>query len=620
MSTTPEAGERLGASPGEVTLQFSEQLPGGAQKVSLRRAEGRPVVLAGVAFSDDGTGLRAGIPALEEGVYLVGWEVLAADGHLSAGEFAFAVGDIASLPGVTARTSEGISGQEAAATGLFLLGLALGAGGLASEAFVWGPVAARRGLKLPLAPVASSLFVSLLGAGLQLRLASAARAGSGAAGGGEASGAAGWSSLVSTRLGLLSLATALFLVYALWILRMRRLRAFALLPLTGAVTTASLSGHPAASGWWWAVPANAVHLALAALWVGALVHLVLVLRGMERAERRALVEAARAYARLALLLVVPLLVFGSVTALALLSRPADLLRTTYGRLLTVKLLLVGAALLLALAARRRALPAVETRPRLLARLTRIEAAALVAVVGVSAVLANAAPPRRALAQSDILGPPPLAGPIVRTADLAGQLGAFLAAAEGELQLRILEPGGEPALGVRARIDGRTPNGRTFDLSPRPCGRGCLSMRFNWSPGPTELRVTVSGGEWVGGTARVQVLWPPGADGSDPLATVIATMREQPEIFFSEQVSSGPGAEPPPRQFRLSGPEFLAAELYAAGGARDIRLMPRRGPYTELSLYIPGSAMWYRLSIDDQHRIRRELIVNPGHRIERTFEY
>lgn len=146
------------------------------------------------------------------------------------------------------------------------------------------------------------------------------------------------------------------------------------------------------------------------------------------------------------------------------------------------------------------------------------------------------------------------------------------------------------------------------------------MRFDWVAGLTELTVRVSGGEWVGGTARVELPWPPGAEASEVLANVIATVREQPEILFSEQVSSGPGAEPPPRQFRLSGVRFLGTELYAAGGSRDIRLLPRRGPYTELSLYLPGSAMWYRLSIDDQHRIRRELIVNPGHRIERSFEY
>jgi hypothetical protein len=41
---------------------------------------------------------------------------------------------------------------------------------------------------------------------------------------------------------------------------------------------------------------------------------------------------------------------------------------------------------------------------------------------------------------------------------------------------------------------------------------------------------------------------------------------------------------------------------------------------QLVLYLPGSFMWYRLWVDSQNRLTRELIVNPGLRIERTFSY
>lgn len=71
---------------------------------------------------------------------------------------------------------------------------------------------------------------------------------------------------------------------------------------------------------------------------------------------------------------------------------------------------------------------------------------------------------------------------------------------------------------------------------------------------------------------------------------------------------------------MPGPQFVEQEVYAAGGASDVRPVPAAAGARALTLYIPGSAMWYRLWIDAEHRLWRELIVNPGHRIERSFAY
>lgn len=617
VQTAPQAGERLAARPAAVTLQFSEPVVAGSEEITVRRAGGPPVSTGRVERLGSGTQLRASLPPVDEGIYVVNWRVLAVDGHLAAGEFAFAIGAGGRLPTATSAAAA-IAWPESVASALFLGGLVLAIGGLASEAAVWGPVGRRRGRTVPLAPVAASLLLALLGAALQFALLARAQAGAEAAFGLDPGA---WRAAFATRPGLLTAAALAGVAYGLWILRVRRLRAWALVPLAGAVVATAFRGHSGTAGDWWAAPANALHLVLASLWVGALVHLVLVLWRLRDAGLRPLLgEAAQRYAGLALLLVPPLLAAGVATALAEVSQPADLVATTYGQLLVLKLLFVGAALALALAARLRALPATPGRLDRLRRLTGAEGAALVAVLAVSAVLVNAVPPRGVAAEADLLGPAPLTGPVVRVADLAGQHATFLAAAEGQLQLRVLAPTGEPDHQARVQVTGRSPGGAGLDLYPRSCGAGCFTIDFPWSAGTTHLRATVVGGAWTGGLAEFAVPWPPGPEQAELLDRVIATMRVQPTIILTEQVSSGPGATTAPNTFSLTGPQFIAQEAYAAGGASDIRLLPGEPGLTELSLYIPGSAMWYRLAIDTDYRLRRELIINPGHRIERRFDY
>ncbi|HYU20872.1 MAG TPA: copper resistance protein CopC [Chloroflexota bacterium] len=612
--TTPQAGERLAAAPSGVSLQFSEPVVAGSEQIAVRVADGKPVAVGSVQRDRGGTLLRAGLPQVDKAIYVVSWRVLAADGHLAAGEFAFAVGAGGRLPVAATTVSGTISWPDAVASGLFHTGLALAVGGLLSEAAVWRPIARRRGLVVPLAPVAPGLLLALLGAALQFALLAGAQSTS-------VGNASSWATAFVTRPGLLTVGQLVFVAYGLWILRVRRLRPWSLLPLAGAVAAAAFRGHSGSSGEWWAAPANALHLALAAFWVGALLHLVLVLRrpGGE-GLRPALREAARRYATLALILVPPLLVAGVVTALAEFSQPAELIETTYGRVLLLKLLFVVAALALALVARLRVLLAQPRRLDLLHRLTGAEGVVLVAVLAITAVLVSAAPPRTAAAEAELLGPAPLDDPVVRLASLAGQLAVYLAAANGELQLRVLAPGGSPAEGALVEVQGRSPSGAGLDLYPRSCGRGCFTMGFPWQEGTTRLTTTVSSKDWTGGVLDFSVPWPPEPEDPELLRRVVETMREQRGIQLTERVSSGPGATAGPYPARFTGPRFVAQEIYAAGGASDIRPVPSDQNLRALTAYVSGSAIWYRLEIDPQDRLRSETIVNPGHIIERTFTY
>lgn len=617
--TSPQAGERLTAGPSALTLQFSGSIVPGSQELSVRTPQGSMVEVGPSELLDGATALRAALPPAMGGVYVVSWRVLAEDGHVSLGEFAFAVGSGGQLSGTTATVSTLISWPDVAASWLLLVGLALALGGLGSEAFVWRSVARQHGLEVPRAPVALGLLLALGGATWQSLQLAGAQSGGGAAAGLDPRA---WRTLLATWPGLLSAAALVLLAYALWLLPMRRVRILALLPLAGAVGVIAFRGHSGTSGTWWAAPANAMHLVAAGLWAGALLHLILVLWRMDReGDRPALGEAARRYAGLALGLVLAALAGGTATALAEFGRPADLVETTYGRVLLLKLLLVMVALGLALAARRRALPPnFGIRLSLLRRLTRAEGAALLAVVGLSALLVNVAPPRIAGAYEDILGPAPLRGPVVRLASLAGQLAVYLAAAPGQLEIQVIAPSAQRAPGAEVQVEIRTSTGEGASLYPRPCGQGCFTMRTPWPEGLTRLTARVSAPGWPGGTVRFDVPWPLAPEEPELLDRVIAAMRDQPQLVLTEQTFSGPGATGPRNTARLTGAEFMALEPYTASGADDVRRLPGGSKLTELTLYLPGSYIWYRLWIDREYRLQRAVIVSPGHRIERSFFY
>jgi len=85
----------LTKGPTALTLYFSEPFVDGSERVSVRRVGGANVELS--APTSESARVRQPLPALR-GVYVVHWRVLSDDGHISLGEFAFAVGSSAVLP------------------------------------------------------------------------------------------------------------------------------------------------------------------------------------------------------------------------------------------------------------------------------------------------------------------------------------------------------------------------------------------------------------------------------------------------------------------------------------------------------------------------------------------
>jgi len=70
---------------------------------------------------------------------------------------------------------------------------------------------------------------------------------------------------------------------------------------------------------------------------------------------------------------------------------------------------------------------------------------------------------------------------------------------------------------------------------------------------------------------------------------------------------------------MSGARLVASEPYSEE-VTDVRPLPRAGPLAEFVLYARGEFIWAHLWVDGRHRLRREVIIAPGHRIERTFSY
>jgi putative copper export protein len=427
--------------------------------------------------------------------------------------------------------------------------------------------------------------------------------------------------VLGTRPGKLTLATLIVLASAAALVPLRWVRVTAILPLFAAVVLTAERGHSGTSGYEWAVAADSIHLAAVATWLGGLAHLVLIVTRADSA-RPALVDGARRYARFALPTVLVVVASGVLTAIPEFRSVGAVFWSGYGRTLLVKAALIGVALLVALVARRRALPA-NPHPRLplLRRLTLAEGSTLAAVLIVVAVLVNTAPPRAPAATSaasTVLGPPPVAGPAVRLADLAGQLLVGVTAGAREQQFVVISPGRQSAGKLKLTADARR-DGTSADLQPRPCGSGCFSIRFPLKRGITVVKARVSSSTLKGGAVRFAVPWPLAAERPGLVRRVGATMRALPSLTLTERVTSGPGSRTPPATYSLTGRQFMQTEVFG-GGAVDVRSLGVRNGLTEFAFAVPGSNIWYRIWVDRRYRLRRELILDPGHRIFRTFRY
>jgi copper transport protein len=397
------------------------------------------------------------------------------------------------------------------------------------------------------------------------------------------------------------------------------IRMVAAAPLVSVLIAEGLRAHPHAASPWLGLAITVLHLAAAAVWTGVLVH---VLRTALRWRRdrgwgRLL---GHDYARLALALLLTLLATGTVAAILLLPSVVALVDTTYGIVLLVKLGVVAAVIALAVAGRRR-LRRTTSGP-LFGRATHAEIAGLVGVLAVTAVLVSVAPPGPTT--TALAAPPAPSGPVAPAGTLAGQVTVLAAASTGQLIVHLVTPasdtgGAQPAYQVTGQL---TLAGSTSTpLALRECGTGCLTAVVAWKSGDNQVALVVAAPPWDGGTARLDIPWPPRTDPT-VLPAVLAAMTAAPSVIVHEAVTSdytgNPGVEQP---VSLSGAQFIATEPYATGGGDPVVLarFGENNQDTELGLSFPDGRV-VRMIVGPDHRILREDYTTPNHLITRAFDY
>jgi len=360
----PAEGMVLEAAPPSVTLRFSEPVRPLVARLTASDGETRLLSAADAA----GGAVTYGIPSgLRRGSHLLSWRVTSSDGHPVAGALLFSVGapsgEMTEVAGPAPATRAGLWISRAMLLAALLF--AVGGGILAGGIYRFPRLAAASGLLiLPAYAGFRGLDLLALSPGALLTVAP-------------------WREAVAGVPGLALTATAAALGVALWPGRLA-----AILSLGLAGFAAATSGHAATAPPQWLMrPAVAAHVISAALWIGALVPLLVDLaRGGQGALSR---FSRRVPWVLALLL-------GSGVAIALVQVRdiAALWNTDYGRILMVKLVLV--ALLLALAGVNRLwlTPRAERgEARPLRRAVRVEILMVLPILGAVALWQFTPPPR-----------------------------------------------------------------------------------------------------------------------------------------------------------------------------------------------------------------------------------
>ena len=403
VETDPAEGAVVETAPETVTLTFNEPVRLTSQEIAVYDAGGDPVASTAGATGAEVTVGLTDAAGLEDGTYVVSWNVLSGDGHPISGALTFSVGapsaDVAAPP-EPESSSAVVTVLRDVVTVAALVGLLVAAGLALFTALVlprsWAGTDVRRRLRRLLTVAAG---VGAAGAVLQVPIASVYGQGLEL---GDLVGAFDpglvTNELVSAALVLVGLALA---VRSSADTAPDRTTGRLLVTGAGlALAGPSLVGHTRAfAPSPLLVAADVLHLVAGAVWLGGLVGLVLSLRALAGRE----VLAAQALARFSTIasgVLLGVAVTGTFLGWRILGSWGGLVGTAYGWLLLGKVAIALVVASLGGWNHWRTLPAVEAavgfgdRERAAAAVTRavrVEAVLLVVLIGVTGVLVNQSP-------------------------------------------------------------------------------------------------------------------------------------------------------------------------------------------------------------------------------------
>ncbi len=178
--SNPAPNALLDELPDNVIIQFNEPIVANLSRIELLTQAGEAVETGPLQLIDaDGRTAAVSLPDLEQGAYLVSWQVLSTvDGHTTSGTFAFGYGVAATAVTSESTITAQLSPLSAIARWLTLTGIALLMGLFAFRLLVWNPIVAdvdleaeEEALDLKLAQLGIRIGITgivLLGLGLVL--------------------------------------------------------------------------------------------------------------------------------------------------------------------------------------------------------------------------------------------------------------------------------------------------------------------------------------------------------------------------------------------------------------------------------------------------------------------
>jgi len=356
VSVDPQEGGVYDASPDAVTLRFNEPVEIALGGVRVFDGDGDRVDTGEAEHPDGrGTEVRADLPELDDGTYVVTWRVTSADAHPIEGAFTFQVGPEATAGnarGLAARLLSEQGGSSAVGVlyaidrGLVFASLALLIGGVVFVLAVF-PAGRRlrRAGRLVWTGWALAVVATVAGIGLEGAYVAALDLA-------DALDPSVWSDVLDTRYGRVALVRLALLAVAmpLLVLLLRRERVAKWLPVPAALVGIALAATPGIAGHAstgdhvaLALVSDTLHVLAMSCWLGGLVMLVaLVLGRLLPAPPQRLRDAINRFSALALGAVAVLVVTGGFQSWRQVGSLDALRDTDFGRILLVKLVVFAA--------------------------------------------------------------------------------------------------------------------------------------------------------------------------------------------------------------------------------------------------------------------------------------